>query len=470
MTEQQHLRDDYFDIIEKDTTHMTDILKYKNINPHDQMIYAEQVRLTYKPFKLSITGTLAGAILFVAIQWNVVSHAVLLVWLLLMSVHLVMHFFLSCRYFSTAPTVEGAKRWGHYYIFSTALSGIMLGTGSILFFPEGNFEQQITVLFAMAIISAAGVITISFIRGAAYAFIIPAMLPLIPLFMMEGTYLSTIFAIITLAILIFLLLSVNYIYSTSYENIGLRLTAVENEKSLLLAKEEVDKASHAKSAFISNMSHELRTPMNVILGYSQILESSDSIHESDKSSAQEILKAGYHLLDLINEVLDLAKIESGHIKLNLEQIELTELIDECLSLVSSLAAKQDITIHRGNIVKTFVYSDSIRLKQVLINLLSNAIKYNHEQGEVGIEVTPANEGAIRITVYDTGIGIDNDRVDELFQPFNRLNAENTDIEGTGIGLTITCNLVEMMGGSIGVDSEKNVGSRFWIELPKEAFE
>lgn len=438
-----------------------------NINSHNQKIYAEQVRQTYQPIKLSIVGTFAGAILLVAVQWNAIRHDVLLTWLFSMTVLIFLHSLLAYRYFRATPTVEDSKRWGHYYVFSTAVAGVMWGVASILFFPEGNFVQQLTVALAMILISAGGVITISFIRGAAYALIIPTMLPLIPLFLMEGAYVSNMIAALSFVMFVFLMLSANYIYSNSRENIGLRFAAVANEKALILAKKEVEKASQAKSEFISSMSHELRTPMNVILGYAQLLEYSDAIENGDKSSVQEILKAGYHLLELINKVLDLAQIESGHVNLSIESIDLAQLIDESFSLVSLLAKKQSITMHNEKIPKTFVRTDRTRLKQVLLNLLSNAIKYNHEHGEVGIEVSPVNAGTIRITVYDTGNGIDKARFEELFQPFNRLNVENKRVEGTGIGLTITRNLVEMMGGRMGVDSEINVGSRFWVELPQE---
>lgn len=444
---------------------MTDASKFPPLNLHQQNVYAEQVRLIYKPIFLSVIGTFVGALLFVAVQWNVVNHNVQLLWLFAMILLLVFHSLLAYQYFRKAPDIEEARRWGQYYVYSTAASGIMWGIASILFFPEGHFEQQITVAFAMVLISAGGVITISFIRAAAYVLIIPAMLPMIPLFLLEETYLATMFALIIFVMFVFLLFSANYIYSSSHENIGLRLAAIENENSLRQANQLAQKASKAKSEFISSMSHELRTPMNVILGYAQLLEYHNEDDEEQANSVNEILKAGYHLLNLINEVLDLSSIESGHISLHIEPVSVDDLLVGCLSLVAPLAKKRGISIHPAKVDSQFVLADITRIKQVILNLLSNAVKYNRENGEINIEVSHLKEKTIRITISDTGYGIDNDKFEELFQPFHRLNNKNHTIEGTGIGLTITRNLVEIMNGSIGVESEKGVGSRFWIELP-----
>jgi len=444
----------------------TTSIQKNNTHLHEQKVYAEQVRLTYKPIKLSIIGTFLASVFFVAIQWDVISHSVLLSWLVAMTVLLSLHSFLAYRYFCANPDFNEAQRWGRYYVFSTLLAGFMWGTASILFFPESNFEQQMTVAFAMVIVCAGGVITLSHIRGASYALIFPSMLPLIPLFLLEDTYLTSMFALIMLVIFVFLLFSAYYFNASSQENISLRLTAIENEQSLILAKQEIEKASQVKSEFISSMSHELRTPMTVILGYAQVLECEKSLDEKTQKSAKEILRAGYHLLDLINEVLDLSKIESGHIQLDLEPITLSEIITECFSLIEPLAEKQGIKVKKNKIEQQHVYADRTRVKQVLINLLSNAIKYNKEEGEIGVEVIPVDDTYVRITVFDTGPGVAKERLDELFQPFNRLDVESKNIEGTGIGLTISRNLVEMMGGRIGVESELGKGSRFWFELPR----
>jgi PAS domain S-box-containing protein len=236
------------------------------------------------------------------------------------------------------------------------------------------------------------------------------------------------------------------------------------EIALIEAKEFAEHANKAKSNFLANMSHELRTPMNAILGFTQILEYDESLNSDQLDNISEIQKGGQHLMHLINEVLDLAKIESGQIDMSLELIDILPIIEECFRLVTGLAAKRNIQISHVVLNNLAVRGDHTRLKQVILNLLSNAIKYNREGGSVVLELHNTDSDRVRICVKDTGIGIPSEKLIELFQPFNRLNVENSGIEGTGIGLTITKRIVEMMGGTIGVESKVGVGSIFWIEL------
>ena len=237
------------------------------------------------------------------------------------------------------------------------------------------------------------------------------------------------------------------------------------EEALVAAREAADRANQAKSDFLSSMSHELRTPMNVILGFAQMLEYDSAMTADQQDSVHEIVKAGKHLLELINEVLDLAKIESGGIDLSLEPVALDAAIEECLALMGMLADKRGIRLGHNGLQDAVVRADRTRLKQVLLNLLSNAIKYNRDGGSVRIDVRPQGSDRLRIEVSDTGHGIPADKLAQLFQPFNRLDAENSEIEGTGIGLIITRRLVEMMGGAVDVQSTVGVGSTFWIDLP-----
>lgn len=235
---------------------------------------------------------------------------------------------------------------------------------------------------------------------------------------------------------------------------------------LAMAMEEAKSANQAKSAFLSSMSHELRTPLNAILGFAQILTSEKlpSTLVQKREFANHILKSGRHLLTLINEILDLAKIESGAVALSLEPVALNEILQECESMVAPLAGNRGIRLLFPNQCTANVTADRTRLKQILLNLLSNAIKYNRDAGAVVVDCSPSGTGLVRISVQDTGMGLKPEQVKQLFQPFNRLGQESGAEEGTGIGLVVTKRLVELMGGTIGVTSSQGVGSMFWIEL------
>jgi CheY-like chemotaxis protein/two-component sensor histidine kinase len=214
------------------------------------------------------------------------------------------------------------------------------------------------------------------------------------------------------------------------------------------------------------MSHELRTPLNAILGFAQLLEAGSPRPTAVQSvRLHQIIKAGWYLLELINEILDLAVIESGKISLSQESVSLIEVMRECEAIVEAQAQKRGVRISFDPCDHTwFANADRTRLKQVLINLLSNAIKYNREHGTVEVKCSASTPQRIRISVKDTGMGLPPEKLAQLFQPFNRLGQEAGAEEGTGIGLMVSKQLVELMGGEIGVDSSVGVGSEFWIEL------
>lgn len=232
------------------------------------------------------------------------------------------------------------------------------------------------------------------------------------------------------------------------------------------ARAVADKANRAKSNFLSSMSHELRTPLSAILGFAQLIDSGAPLPTpSQQQSLNQILKAGWHLLELINEVLDLAQVESGKLLLSLETVSLTEVVRECQAMIEPQAQKCGIQVNFPRLeMPYFVKADWTRLKQVLINLLSNAIKYNRRDGTVTVDCAVSTPGRIRIGVKDTGEGLSAEQLTQLFQPFNRLGQQTGTEEGTGIGLVVCKRLVELMGGVIGVESTVGKGSVFWIEL------
>jgi PAS domain S-box-containing protein len=238
------------------------------------------------------------------------------------------------------------------------------------------------------------------------------------------------------------------------------------ESELKEATAAAEQANRAKTDFLSSMSHELRTPLNAILGFAQLMDSgTPPPTATQKRNLEQILKAGWYLLDLINEVLDLALIESGKITLSLEPVPLAEVMQECRAMIEPQAHKHGIAMTYPRLAAPlFLRADRTRLKQILINLLSNAIKYNRPGGQVTVECAPRPPSAIRLSVRDTGAGLTPAQVAQLFQPFNRLGRESGAQEGTGIGLMVTKHLAELMGGAIGAQSEPGVGSVFWVEL------
>jgi PAS domain S-box-containing protein len=252
-----------------------------------------------------------------------------------------------------------------------------------------------------------------------------------------------------------------------------RTTQMETEilrrsAELRVTNERLRAAGDAKTEFLSRMSHELRTPLASILGFSELLEM-EELGDEKQSWVKTIHRAGEHLLDLVNEVLDISRIESGHLSISLEPVSLKSIVEEALALMRPLATSKNVRIHAlasDNATVSHVVADAQRLKQVLINLLSNAIKYNRKDGDVRVTVEEVEDGRCRIAIEDTGLGIAEDAIARLFVPFERLGAGASGIEGTGLGLALSRNIVEAMGGELTVASNPGTGATFSVELDR----
>ena len=243
----------------------------------------------------------------------------------------------------------------------------------------------------------------------------------------------------------------------------------QNESDLIKAKEEAEKANLVKSEFLSSMSHDLRTPLNAVLGFGELLkyDPSEALSSNQSGYVEQIIKGGKHLLNLINDILDLAKIEADKVDLFIEELDLYSVLDECIILIQPLSEAYNIKINDNykNQENKFIQADNTRLKQILLNILSNAIKYNKENGSITIERQVIDKRKLRINIIDTGLGIATDKQADIFTPFFRVDNNDSSIEGTGIGLTLSKKLIKIMNGSIGFVSEINKGSTFWIEIP-----
>jgi len=249
-----------------------------------------------------------------------------------------------------------------------------------------------------------------------------------------------------------------------------RLDSVLQTKNseLEVARAVAERANQAKSDFLSNMTHELRSPLNAILGFAQLMAlDSPAPNAAQKSNLDQILRAGWYLLDLVGEILDLTSIESGQLALTLAPVPLFEVLRDAQASVESAAHKKGIALHCERLSESLlVTTDRTRLLQVLVHLLSNAIKYNRAGGSVDLSCRYADDQRLRVEVRDTGYGLSEDKILHLFQPFNRLGRETSAEEGTGVGLALSKRLVELMGGSIGAHSTVGLGSVFWIEIQR----
>jgi signal transduction histidine kinase len=430
--------------------------------PLESRIRLEEIRMLYGSMMFSMLATFAvSLIMFIVLFDHASSRQALIIWFAVMIMSIMLRSWDSYCFINAGTEIQNRELWGKRFLLGSTFSGFWWGMLSWL---GHSAESGYQTLIVVSIIGVAGgsLATLSYRWQTIVFFLMPALLLLELRLIFEDTDFFRAVSYMLAVFILFTLTTSRRAYTNSNQNVRLRIEADYNEEALKEAKNEAEQANSSKSAFLSTMSHELRTPLHAILGYAQLLERGKPLSKQQSHNIREIDKAGKLLLELVNEILDLASIEKGNLQLNMTSISLVELIRECKALVQPLADEKHIQIDIQD-ASCHVHADYTRLKQSILNLLTNSIKYNNESGKVSIKCRQLNNKRVRIDVRDTGYGIDADMQEHLFQPFNRLET-GSEIEGSGIGLAITRQLVEKMNGTISVKSVIGEGSTFSIEL------
>jgi len=430
-----------------------------------EKIFASQVELLYEQFPIAVIGSLAIVSCIAFMLIGSISNVILIIWYVVFFVSTMARCWLLIQY-KNVPNKD-YQYWAKTYFVSALLGGFLVGIVPIIAIST-SVETQSFILFSIAGLCAGGLSTHAPLMKIFIAFLLPTTVLPGAYFLYQGDQYHMISGIVLLLFALLMVRSSRHYANTLENALKLQFSNEILNTYLKEARDSAEAACDAKSMFLSSMSHELRTPMNAVLGFAQLIEEDEdnSLNKEQSEYIKQIKNAGWHLLELINSILSLAKLEADKQEIFPTSVCIGDIISECTMIVSPLAKESGITINdSASNCDIEIIADFMHMKQAILNLLSNGIKYNKEGGSLTLEPPEIRGSVCYLAVTDTGVGLSQQQMVDIFLPFNRMVEHGSKIEGTGIGLNITCNLLELMGGRIGVESEKGVGSTFWIEVP-----
>jgi len=433
----------------------------QKIQNHKDAFYPEQVKLLYDSFRISAIGTVVAAIIFlnITLQYSAITDYVY-IWFGAIFFVTILRSTIWFIYFKSSP-VKNYKFWDKLFfagVIASSLAWSCIGFFSL----TDQSEKYLILIFLMLMgVNSFAVTTLAYIKQYMYLFYIITVSPFFIIQIIDGDFFSYIIFAVFMLFTVLIFSSTKRLYQFFEQNFCLQREAeVKNE--------ELTAAYKAKSSFLSRMSHELRTPLTAINGYSELLllNSDKNLNEEQSEHIETILSSGEHLLSLINEILDHAKIESGKMEVNFEPTDPLYIMYSCIPMIENLAKKRGISIDikLDDLTSLKINADQQKLKQIFLNLLSNAVKYNNENGHIIIEGKISNTNELEIGVIDTGNGLSEEQQANLFLPFERISKDAGEVEGTGLGLVICKQLTNLMGGKIRVLSKLGEGTQFWVKF------
>ena len=430
----------------------------------EETIASKTVDLLFSATPGSVSATIVISTFLSAVLWNFLEDINLVYWLTVVVLVNLARFVLYKYYMNRDKDVNNTAFWDKSFYFLLILNGLCFSVIGVFFLPEASVAYHYFPIMVLVGLATGAVATLSFDMRNITTYLILLLFPVFVSEILINTFISNSVAVLICLSIIFSLVNAKKIWQTSKENITLNFYSEKHTQQLTESRNAAVAANSAKTNFISMISHELRTPLNGMLGFSQLLAMSDNppLNEEQLENNKGINDSGKHLLSLIEELLDLSEIESHKMSVSLEDVSLADNLKESIVILNPVATRFDIELVNNVENSYLVKADSKRLKQVFINLISNAIKYNSRNGKVTISAKNIAGKTVRVSISDTGIGLTKEQIKGLFQPFQRYDTKK---EGLGLGLYITQNIVELMGGKVGVESRAEKGSVFWFELP-----